>query len=385
MLGVLAAGLVGVAFAAGSAYASSPVNVPCTGATGGATGLVNAISADNSGGGGTINLAAGCTYSLTTANPVGSGNGLPVVTTAITINGRGTTIAGNNTDFRILAVESPGNLTLHGLTITGGNSSSLGGGIADLEGTLTLNASVVRGNTAAQGGGGIGGGTMNTGPLGTIVLNGSLVLDNTTPGGGGGGILNHAGTLTLNNSLVRDNTAFGGGGIASGTGNGNTGGNSFLTLNWSIVEGNTANGGPMSGGGGVVNGGTFVANNSAVSNNSALGGVGAGILNHANATITRTFVSGNSAPSDSVGDLGLGGGIANFGFYTGIGPVPPPSVLVVNQSLVVGNSASGGGGGILNQAIPPVALGTVTLDHTLVFLNHPDNCSPTGSITGCFG
>ena len=50
-------------------------------------------------------------------------NGLPVVTNAITINGFFTTIAANDTNFRIFEVNGPGgNLTFQGLTITGGNS-----------------------------------------------------------------------------------------------------------------------------------------------------------------------------------------------------------------------------------------------------------------------
>jgi hypothetical protein len=124
--------------------------VPCNSAA-----LINAITAANSHGGGTINLARGCTYHLTAANntnPMLGGNGLPVISSRITINGFRTTIAGNNTSFRIFFVSGTGNLTLQGLTITGGNAVA-GGGIANLEGTLTLNHSAVTGNTAGFGGG----------------------------------------------------------------------------------------------------------------------------------------------------------------------------------------------------------------------------------------
>ena len=388
---VLAAGLACIAVAAlgtSAAGASVSINVPCSGTGGGAAGLIAAVNAANTGGGGSINLAGGCTYHLTTRNNTADGgNGLPVVTSAITVNGNGASIAGNNTNFRIFDVAGGegGSLTLNALTVTGGKTPGPGGGIFNLEGTLTLNHSVVTGNTAGGGGGGITTGTANTGPIGVATLNNSQVTWNTvvsTEGGGGGGILNHAGTLTVNSSEISHNTAPGGGGIAGGPGNGNTGGSSLVTLNKSIVSDNTATGGPFGGGGGIANGGTLVSNNSEVTGNTAAGGVGAGILNHADATLNKTVVSGNSAPNDGIGDDGLGGGIANANF--GFVPGAPSPTLLVNNSQITDNSASGGGGGIANIGIeaPP---GTVTLHHTDVSANDPDNCFPGDSIAGCTG
>lgn len=147
--------------AAAPARASTGVSVPCNTAA-----LITAITAANTSGGGTINLAPGCTYALTQVNntdPMAGPNGLPEITSQITINGSRTTIAGNGT-FRILMVTGSGNLTVQGLTITGGNAVA-GGGIANLEGTLTVNHTTVTGNTATElGGGGIFSGTMGTGP-----------------------------------------------------------------------------------------------------------------------------------------------------------------------------------------------------------------------------
>jgi len=45
--------------------------------------------------------------------------GLPVITSRITLTGFHTTIAGNNSTFRVLMVTGSGKLTLNGLTITG--------------------------------------------------------------------------------------------------------------------------------------------------------------------------------------------------------------------------------------------------------------------------
>ena len=66
--------------------------------------LIAAISAANSSGGARINLAPWCTYHLTAANntdPMLGATGLPVITSRITLNGFHTTIAGNNSTFRI--------------------------------------------------------------------------------------------------------------------------------------------------------------------------------------------------------------------------------------------------------------------------------------------
>src|SRR5713101_4303528 len=242
--------------AAPAAQASSGATVPCSGPGGGPAGLIAAISTANASGGAMINLAAGCTYALTAANntnPMSGGNGLPVITSRIILNGFRTTIAGNDTSFRILMVTGSGNLTLQGLTVTGGHTGGFGGGIFNLEGTLTLDHSQVNGNTAAVGGGGIGSGT----------------------GGMGGN------------------------------------GSSMLTVNFSQVDGNTSGGGPLTGAGGIANGGTAIINASQVNGNTAPGAYGGGILNHGAMTINLSQVDSNTTPAKSSGSQGGGGGIAN--------------------------------------------------------------------------
>jgi len=344
------------------ASASTTVSVPCSGSGGGAAGLVNAITATNGAGGGIIDLAEGCTYSLTSANngsnaPMASGaNGLPVVTSTISLLGSDTTIAANNTDFRVLEVDGPGgNLTLQGLTITGGNSG-FGGGILNVEGSVALDQSVVTGNTGQMGGGGIASGIVNPnhlGPIGTLTLTSSQVDNNTALSSGGGGILNHAGTLALYSSQVDDNTSGGGGGgIASGPGNGGSAGSSTLTLYNSEVNSNTSTGGPMAGGGGIANGGAATITDSQVASNVAPGADGGGILNHGQMTIESSYVFDNSAPSDGNGNNGNGGGIANVNLGV-VNSAPNSGVLVIDQSQVVNNSASGVGGGIVEGGVNP--------------------------------
>src|SRR5262245_8932750 len=350
-----------VAFAglpAGLALAGTSARVPCSGPGGGAAGLVAAITAANAAGGGAISLAPRCTYTLTTAdNNSFDGNGLPVITTPITIAGANATIARSSAPgtahFRIFEVDGPGGSLVAGaLTITGGDVGGPGGGVFNNAGTLRLNASVVTGN-ASEGammsaGGGIASGTIGTGPVGTLVLNASQVTGNTTTGGGGG-ILNHAGTATLNASQVSGNTAGNGGGIASGPGDPESPiTSSSLTLNGSRVDHNTATvGGGEGAAGGIANGGLAAIRGSSVDHNSVPGGIGGGIGNHGTMTIAGSQITGNTAPTDSSGTPGIGGGIANANF--GIPPTGGSGILTIKGSKITGNSASGAGGGIINQ------------------------------------
>ena len=406
--------LAGLLAAAPAAQASTGRTVPCK-----TSALITAINAANSRGGATINLAPRCTYHLTAASSPSAtlgDTGLPVITSRITLNGFRTTIAGNDSTFRILMVASSGKLTLQGLTITGGNTPGPGGGIFNLVGTLVLNRTRVTGNASAGGmmsaGGGIASGTLGTGPAGTAVLDFSRVDHNTTSGSAAG-ILNHGGSLFLNASKVDDNTAAeGGGGIASGPAGMGGPGSSILVLNFSQVDGNTANGGPMAGAGGIANGGTATISGSEVDRNTAPGGAGGGILNHGVMTIKLTRVTRNTAPADSAGDQGIGGGIANIN----LAPVAPGAVnggiLTITFSQISRNTASGQGGGIFEATITsngPAAGGPltlkfsqvtrnqadqgggifavpgspVTLRFTVVAKNIPDNCFPPGIIPGC--
>src|SRR5437764_2484976 len=117
--GLVSAGLL----SAGEAGASTLV--PCTGPGGGPAGLVAAIKAANVHGGGTVDLAASCTYTLTVRdNATDNGNGLPIVRTPITINGNHSTVARSSAAttplFRRFEVATSGALTLHRLPATGG-------------------------------------------------------------------------------------------------------------------------------------------------------------------------------------------------------------------------------------------------------------------------
>jgi hypothetical protein len=327
--------------------------------------------------GGTVNLASGCTYALTSAD--NGENGLPVVTTRIGVNGNGATIAGNNTSFRIFEVDGPGgNLSLQNVTITGG-SADIGGGIENAGGTVTLNHSQVTGNAASQAGGGIASATFDPSSVARLTLNNSAVTGNQQTLGpqdpnalGGGGIINVLGTVTLNTSQVNRNSAQGfvGGGIASGDYLSFSGTSSVLTLNGSQVNGNSA---PNAGGGGIQNLlGSATLNSSQVNGNTSLngGGISSGNGNGGAAQpgtsqllLNKTQVDGNTATA-TAGPGGppiAAGGIANGGNAT------------LNTSEVDHNTASHtSGGGIVNH-------GTMTLNKTEVNGNTAAGTGPVAS------
>ena len=216
-------------------------DVPC---------LIDAINAANANGeANTIRLAAG-TYTLTA--PDTPGNGLPVITSPLTITGRGadtTSIerAANAPGFRILRVAAAGTLTLQRLTLRGGSGVPGGGGGIRNGGTLTLLRTTVTDNTVTGNGGGISN-------FGTLTLLHSAVTSNRC---GlcliGAGILT-SGTATITHSTIAGNRVDSSSGLGGGLGI--TGGTvtlhaSTVTRNFgSEVGGGIANGDLLGGGAG---------------------------------------------------------------------------------------------------------------------------------------
>ena len=300
--------------AMGPAATISVDGVTCT--------LADAITAAN-----TDAAAGGCTagsgadiidlqtnVTLTAVNNTTDGNnGLPVIASAITIEGNGNTISRSSaTAFRILAVAGGANLTLNSATVSGGLASGgfpvgLGGGILN-RGALTVQNSTLSGNSASNGGG--------ISNLSTLTVQNSTLSGNSASNGGGISISNLS-TLTVQNSTLSGNSAtFYGGGIHNRYGT--------LTVQNSTLSGNSARRG-----GGISNYGiasTVTVSNSTVSGNSATyvgGGIYAGSA--ATVTVSNSTLSGNSAGIS-------GGGVLNNG------------VLRVQNSTLSGNSAVNGGG-----------------------------------------
>ena len=287
---------------------------------GGACSLIDAITAANNGGsaGGcapgdsgadTIVLPANSIHTLTAVNNTadGSPNGLPPITSTITIAGNGSTITRDPAapDFRILLVRS-GDLTLRETTVSGGRTIQFrdGGGVAN-DGVLSLVNSNVINNYSPDGGGGL---HNNFGA--TLGLTNSTVSGNLAAFSGGG--IRNRNILTVTNSTVSGNSATqdGGGVISGGT----------LTLLNSTVSANTAS---QFGGGLRISSGTAIVTNSTVSGNFARRN-GGGLNNTGTVTLTTSTVSGNSTGEN-------GGGVRNS------------STLTLNETLISGNTASSQG------------------------------------------
>ena len=392
------------------------------GATIDGTGAVRVFEVDGPGGNLSLNNVTITGGSADNGGGIENAGGT-VTLTFSTVTRNTATDAGGGIASATVGPSSVARLTLNFSRVTGNTQSGTpavggggGGGIVNILGKVTLNVSQVSGNTAmGLVGGGIASGDYNmTGATTSfLTLNNSWVTGNTAPNAGGGGIQNLLGTVTVNSSKVNGNTSLNGGGISSGNGAGGVvpPGPSHLTLNNSQVNGNTATAPPGAGGppiaaGGIANGGVAVLNNTQVNNNTASLTSGGGIVNHGTMTLINCQVNRNTAAGSGV--VASGGGIisaqgmpgsvpttltlinsrVNYnraggdggGIANGI-PLPGPMPLVggalkLVNSQVIGNTAAAGGG-IFNN------LGTVTLVKALIIGNHPDNCEPTGTITGC--
>jgi hypothetical protein len=206
-------------------------------------------------------------------------------TTTITGTGAGLlTVSGNNAS-RVFDVASGASAAISGLTITGGTTSSFGGGGLANSGTVTLSNATVSGNTAVNGFWG-GGGVFNY-STGTATLTNVTVSGNSTPTNaikGGGGLFN-MGTMTVTNSAITGNTSSG---EKGGIGNHYAGN---LTLSDVTVSGNTGGGVGSDGGNSDGVGMTVTMTNVTISNNT---GAGLSGVRGGTTTLANTIVAGNS-------------------------------------------------------------------------------------------
>jgi hypothetical protein len=339
--------------------------------------LIAAIrTANNTPGADTLRLTAGCTYELVAPDNDNPANGLPAITSDITIDGNGATIkrAGSAPAFRVLFVAGMGILTLNRTTISGGEArdcpgvplppgSVCGGGIENL-GPMRVNHSRVTGNTATSNVLAAGGGIASIGPA---TLNDTLVRGNTAAYAGttmsgvatGGGIANN-GPLTVDGSRVLDNR------VAATPGTNSlaeaAGISSFAqaTIKNTVVDGNmaTARGGTARGA--LVNNSpiTMTVTDTTISDNTtnAPEGLVTGGAASTNRTIslTRTFIFGNHAIAD--GGTARGGGVS----------VGPAGVITVKASRVRGNTVSASGGSAGGGGLANALGGTLTVEQTWI-------------------
>jgi hypothetical protein len=189
--------------------------------------LIEAINAANAGvNDSTIQLAAGCTYTLTAAdNMIGFGylspgesqsNGLPAIDTPVYILGDAQdppiierSTAAGTPDFRFFFVSYHGSLSLEDLILQNGVNAWAGGAIGVDQGTLVMDSVQLLDNSSPGGapyantvGGGAGGALANW--EGRVVISGSILSRNSAEAGGA---IDNRGELIINSSILTDNTA----------------------------------------------------------------------------------------------------------------------------------------------------------------------------------
>lgn len=348
-------------------------------------------------------------------NSIDGPNGLPPITSVITIEGGGADIARfAGPPFRLFYVTPSGQLTLNSVAVTGGRLASatpntwepFGGGVLNL-GVLEVNYSYFAGNVALCDGGailsngpltvrfsslqfnetGCSGGAISTFYAGQVLLAGLNVQFNSAAAGSGGGLMIHGTTAaTITDSWIDSNVArFDGGGLlAHGADADVSFAGSSITNN--LVQaghgGGVANGRLWPGPSGaiLVPGGSMSMINTTIANNTSTGGYGGGVVNAGTLTIATSTLSANHL--SGVAAFSCGGGLYSVGPLTitstnvvwntagsqsGGGLCAIFSQMTMTGGSVTGNSAGGAGGGVLIWAMPNVVLSGVAVAGNTAF------------------
>jgi pectin methylesterase-like acyl-CoA thioesterase len=274
--------------------------------------------------GDTISIAAGTYFeNVVVSDKSLTINGYSEDYTVIDGGFQGTTLA--------ITGQSPSTntVTLNKLTLTHGSVS----GLAITSAAVTMFKVVVISNISANNGAGAGAGILALDS--NVTIDKSIIAHNRAATGQGGGIYADrtaviGSNFTITNSDIFDNSAINGGGLYIG---------------------------PQS---------TITMTSSTLTSNSATDGAGAyiGAFRHS-AVEEIGFLTFNSSTmaNNQAGDMG--GGI-----YVSI--EAPGGAFT--HSFIVGNRAGNSGGGI---ALPE--FGSVSLTHTVLTGNSPDNCAPAAN------
>ncbi|WP_407840970.1 hypothetical protein ACE1OC_38700 [Streptomyces sp. DSM 116496] len=413
VLGLVAGVLVAVPAPAAHAAA---VQVRCS-----VPDLVAAINAANgSPGPDTLRLAHRCTYKLTAPDPANPGTGLPVITSEITIDGRGATIKRDERGhevpkFRILLVGPTGNLALTRTTISGGFATdcpafpdppglACGGGISNL-GKMAVTRSKITGNTSrsdvfAQGGGidnpgtgsvsetevtanhviysgsdigsgAAGGAIANDGPLtvtdSRLTGNTATVTENTQSFAFGAGIISFAET-TVESTVISKNRSFARGGFARATVSNGIPAPGRMTITGGSITDNTSdapNG--VAQGAGIANNalmtvsGVKISGNRAVAENGTARGGGVRVGPFGTLDLTDNHITGNTA--EAVGGTAQGGGLDN----PDGGSLTAKRNKILHNTVTAKNGTAQGGG--LYHAGGSEGLGRTTLEENTITKN----------------
>ena len=253
-----------------------------------------------------------------------------VVTDSVDVQGPGPaviTVSGNNASrvFYLYNGAALIDVTISGLTITGGGAVAFGGAIIDFGESLELDNVMITGNVATGGGGALAA-TDLSGDGMTLTVRDSTISGNDAGRGGGIYFYTTGGPMLIENSVISGNDAT----VSNGGGIYLYDITDDLTVTGSTISGNTA----VNLGGGIyfyqTDGGTQTIDHSTISGNTAAFGGGMfWVFADTPVTIDHSTLSANEA--------GNGGGL--FSAFAFGAPV------AVVDSTVSGNRATAGDGG----------------------------------------
>jgi hypothetical protein len=246
------------------------------------------------------------------------------ITQSVTIVGPGASLvtidAGHN--LRIFDIDNLSaviNVSISGLTLTGGNGRDVntgtngvwsdGGAISTDDENLELDDMVITGNSTVGDNDGGGIAVMSST---NVVIRNCTISGNSTAGSGGGIYLRNGGSLLLENSTVSGNTS----------GDTNGGGGIYF---WGRVASHG-----------------FTISNSTISGNSAAGsggGLNIEYLNTVNAPIViqNSTITGNHSSESAIGD-GYGGGGISLGSVSLV--TGATAVISLQNTIVSGNTSN---------------------------------------------
>ncbi|MEU5553802.1 right-handed parallel beta-helix repeat-containing protein [Micromonospora sp. NPDC047793] len=386
--------------------------------------LIQAIEHANDNRGGTLELAKGCTYELTRSD-VGDGtgpNGLPVITQAVTLAGRDTTIvrAANAEPFRILNVGRSGHLTLKNVVVKGGltQADPIAASRAKVELSAKAAAKPAKAGAGTNAKAGAKAATPTKAPAAKAAAKvpaatgasateaargagGDATLVDVAPGDGAGLLVQRGGRADVKHSEFLLHHAGGNGGAIANFGTarvahsrvatssaGGVGGGVFnagvfrleessITDNSAVAGGGIGNGVPGLGLPGA--GGTLWVWKSTIEHNRATDNAGGVLTYRGTATLTQSRVVGNHSGEDGGGLLALGDGqlalekvlvARNSADDTsgGLG-VGPESTAVIAQSEITDNVAERNGGGLATYGGTAVVRDTAIVANRVVGQN----------------
>jgi hypothetical protein len=313
------------------------------------------------GGPATIHLTGGEIAIRNAVNIVGPGQNLLTIDAA----GNDPTPDENNGDGSRIFNVNDGNyattidVSISGLTLTGGDVSNWGGAILSFENT-TVALSTISGNSAGIDGGGIGRFGTAIPTFGGLTVVSSTISGNSAGGSGGGIFSSNVANTTVTGSTISGNSAHvNGGGIFSEN---QLGAVDHLTVTGTTISGNSAD----ASGGGIfkISFGNLTLASSTITDNEAADGRGSGVASIGDAS-TRAevrssiiagnvhsdvdFVNGatNTFQSNGYNLIGTGNATGEFvepGDQTGVvdprlGPLADNGGPTLTHALLVGSPA----------------------------------------------